>query len=78
MKHLLIAAALAVAFLSVPAEARISPTHGQPHTSATVKAKAAKAAKAAKTGKKALKKSAKKAGAKAKHKKAGKKAARKG
>ncbi len=75
MKHLLIAAALAVAFLAVPAEARVNPTHGKPHTSATVKAKAAKAAK---TGKKALKKNAKKAGAKAKHKKSGKKAARKG
>jgi hypothetical protein len=72
MKHLLIAAALAVTFLAMPAEARVSPTHGKPHTSATVKAKAAK------TGKKALKKSAKKAGAKAKHKKASKKAARKG
>jgi hypothetical protein len=72
MKHLLIAAALAVTFLAMPAEARVSPTHDKPHTSATVKAKAAK------TGKKALKKNAKKAGAKAKHKKAGKKAARKG
>lgn len=67
MKHLLIAAALAVAFLAAPAEARVNPTHGKPHTSATVKAKAAK------TGKKALKKSAK-----AKHKKSGKKVARKG
>ncbi len=72
MKHLLIAAALAVAFLAVPAERRVNPIHGKPHTSAAVKAKAAK------TGKKALKKSAKKVGAKAKHKKSGKKAARKG
>ena len=73
MKHLLTAAALALAFLTAPAvEARTAPTHGKPHVSAAAKAKAAK------TGKKALKKSAKKVGAKAKHKKSGKKAARKG
>lgn len=64
MKTLLTTAALALAFLAAPAEARVAKHHDKPHASATVKAKAAK------TGKKA--------GAKAKHKKSGKKAHRKG
>lgn len=64
MKTLLTATALAIAFLAVPAEARVAKTHDKPHASASVKAKAAK------TGKKA--------GAKARHKKSGKKAHRKG